>query len=84
MAVIFNLFIKHNIIIFEMQSLIKISASFARMPSIKFLGPRDQIKRDHHLHKTVTPSAPTPAKSPVAALTNGPAVNTFNGLYPNL
>ena len=66
-----------------MQSLIKISASFARVPSIKFLGPRDQIKYESQ-HKVVPPPAPTPAKSPVTTLSKGPAVNSFNGLFPNL
>lgn len=66
-----------------MQSLIKLSATFARVPSIKFLGPRDQIKPETQ-HKVAPSSVPTPTKSAVSSITKGPAVNAFPGLFPTL
>lgn len=60
----------------------RIIANFARVPSIKFLGPRDQIKH-HNNHnnnthvppkKEVEPPSISKGKPSLSILSNGPGI----------
>jgi hypothetical protein len=67
----------------------KIIATFARVPSIKFIGPRDQVQHNTpvHTHTPTAPAAkPTSSQSKVTqtVLSNGPALQRSTDLEINL
>jgi hypothetical protein len=56
----------------------RIAASFARVPSIRFIGPRDQVK--HEVPTPVAKPANTQPKITLGGLSDGPALKRSDDL----
>ena len=88
-----QLVIMHNYNRHSMQTFtLRLVSAFARVPSIKFLGPRDQIKQNHQNHNNHSPAQaphnPKPthhhSRHTLSALSEGPALKPNKDLQINL